>query len=146
MHQCSATQKVATDSVKKRGSASQGATKGTVTFYREEYSYGDEGRRDPFVSLMATGELRPLLADLTITGVLYDYTSPNRSLAVVVDGSTQEVYRVKVGMALGRMKVARIGEKDVTFSIDEFGFSRQETLLLATNPKTAGGLPGRRPQ
>jgi hypothetical protein len=141
-----AATKAAPDSVQKRGSASQAATKGTVTFYREEYSYSDEGRRDPFVSLMATGELRPLLADLVITGVLYDYAAPNRSLAVLVDGSTQEIYRVKVGMTLGRMKVTKIGEKDVTFSIDEFGFSRQETLLLDTSSKTAGGAPGRRPQ
>ncbi len=141
-----AATKAATDSAQKRGSASQAATKGTVTFYREEFAYSDEGRRDPFVSLMATGELRPLLADLTVTGVLYDFAAPNRSLAVLVDGTTQETYRVRIGMTLGRMKVAKIGEKDVTFSIDEFGFSRQETLLLDMTSKTAGGAPGRRPQ
>jgi hypothetical protein len=138
--------KAAADSAPKRGSASQAATKGTVTFYREEFTYSDEGRRDPFVSLMSTGELGPLLADLSVTGVLYDYAAPNRSLAILVDGSTKETYRVRLGMTLGRMKVARIGEKDVTFSIDEFGFSRQETLLLDTSSKTAGGAPGRRPQ
>ena len=43
-------------------------------------------------------------------------------------------------------KVVKIGENDITFSIDEFGFSRQETLLLGTTPtKTAGEAPVRRP-
>lgn len=135
----------AADSAARRGSATQAGGKGTVTFYREEFSYSDEGRRDPFVSLLASGELRPLLSDLSLIGVLYDDVAPTRSVAVLEDVSTKETYRVKVSDIVGRMKVVRIGVRDITFSIDEFGFSRQETLPLDLS-RTAGAQPGRRPQ
>ena len=39
-------------------------------------------------------------------------------------------YRVRVGESLGRMRVARIATKAITFTIEEFGYSRQETLAL----------------
>ena len=135
----------AADSASRRGSATQSGGKATVTFFREEFHYDSENRRDPFLSLLATGELRPLLADLALIGVLYDNGSPNRSVAVLEDGSNKDTYRVKMGDIVGRMKVVKIGSQDVTFSIDEFGFSRQETLLLDMTRK-AGGQPGRRPQ
>ena len=141
----SARAKAATDSAGRRGSASQSGGKGIVTFYREEFAYDAENRRDPFLSLLATGELRPLLADLALIGVLYDIAAPNRSVAVLEDGSNKDTYRVRVGQVVGRMKVVRIGQQDITFSIDEFGFSRQETLPLDMTRKT-GGQPGRRPQ
>jgi hypothetical protein len=117
--------------------------KGTVTFYRETFTYSDEGRRDPFVSLMATGEVRPLLADLVLVGIIYDETGKN-SVASLIDGTTNESYRVKVGNILGRMKVVKIGPQEVTLDIDEFGFSRQETLLI-DHTRKAGSSPGRRP-
>jgi hypothetical protein len=135
----------AADSASRRGSATQSGGKATVTFFREEFHYDSENRRDPFLSLLATGELRPLLADLALIGVLFDNGAPNRSVAVLEDGSNKDTYRVKMGDIVGRMKVVKIGSQDVTFSIDEFGFSRQETLLLDMTRK-AGGQPGRRPQ
>jgi hypothetical protein len=137
--------KAATDSAGHRGSASQSGGKGIVTFYREVFTYDPENRRDPFLSLLATGELKPLLADLALIGVLYDNGAPNRSVAVLEDGSNKDTYRVRVGQVLGRMKVVKIGLQDITFNIDEFGFSRQETLPLDMTRK-AGGQPGRRPQ
>ena len=36
--------------------------------------------------------------------------------------------RVKVGQTIGRMRVAAIQEKAVIFTIEEFGYSRQEIL------------------
>jgi hypothetical protein len=141
----SAQAKAAADSAGRRGSASESGGKGIVTFYREEFTYNPENRRDPFLSLLATGELKPLLADLALIGVLYDNAAPNRSVAVLEDGSNKDTYRVRVGQVVGRMKVVKIGLQDITFSIDEFGFSRQETLPLDMTRKT-GGQPGRRPQ
>jgi hypothetical protein len=44
--------------------------------------------------------------------------------------NSKEQYRVKLGQVLGRMRVARIQPKIVTFTIEEFGFSRQEALSL----------------
>jgi hypothetical protein len=141
----SARAKTAADSAGRRGTASQSGGKGTVTFYREEFAYDAENRRDPFLSLLATGELKPLLTDLALIGVIYDNAAPNRSVAVLEDGSNKDTYRVRVGQIVGRMKVVRIGQQDITFAIDEFGFSRQETLPLDMTRK-AGGQPGRRPQ
>jgi hypothetical protein len=136
--------KAAPDS-SQRGIASQAGTKGKVTFYREDFSYASEGRRDPFISLMATGEVRPMLADLALIGVIFD-PSGQRSVAVLIDATTGDTYRVKTGQTIGRMKLQRIGQRDVTLQVDEFGFSRQETLPLDQNPRRpAAGAPRRAP-
>jgi hypothetical protein len=96
---------------------------------REAYAYPGVGRRDPFVSLMNTEELRPLLSDLKLVAVALDPTGRN-SVAVLRDMSTKEQYRVKVGQEIGRMRVAAIHAKDVVFGIEEFGYSRQESLAM----------------
>ena len=115
--------------------ASGGSTEvksGMATFSRESFRYERSGRRDPFVSLMAYGELRPLITELRVTSIAYD---PNGgSVAVLRDLGTKEQYRVRVGESLGRMRVARIAKKEITFTIEEFGYSRQETLALV-DPK-----------
>ena len=122
-------------------SVTQNGTKGAVTFYRETFSYSGDGRRDPFVSLMSTGELRPMLSDLTLVGILYDDTGRN-SVAIMVDASAGgQTYRKKVGESLGRIKVTGITEKEVTLNVDEFGFSRQETLLVERDPRTGARRP-----
>ena len=42
---------------------------------------------------------------------------------------------------LGRIKVTKIAENDITLNVDEFGFARQETLLIDRNPKTGAVRP-----
>ena len=124
------------------GATSQAGGKGTVTFYREIFSYSGEGRRDPFVSLMASDEggIRPLLVDLSVIGIIYDHTGRN-SIATVVDGTNAKVYNIHVGSILGRMKVLKIDQGSITLNLDEFGFSRQETLLLSSPTRAAGRRP-----
>ena len=141
--QQSALQSQRDSTIKAIKSAATSGAKGSVTFYREAYTYSADGHRDPFVSLMATGEVRPLLADLVLVGVIYDGAGRN-SVASLIDGTTNESYRVKVGNVLGRMKVVKIGPQEITLDIDEFGFSRQETLLI-DHTRKAGATPGRRP-
>jgi hypothetical protein len=116
-------------SVTQRGAASE------LTFSREVYAYPGAGRRDPFLSLLKSGDLRPMLSDLRLVTVLYDPTGCN-SVAILRDLSTKDQYRVKVGQQLGRMRVAQIQPKQVVFTINEFGYSRQETLALAADPTT----------
>jgi hypothetical protein len=99
---------------------------------RETYAYPGLGRRDPFVSLMNTEEIRPLLADLKLVAVALDPLGRN-SVAVLRDISSKEQYRVKVGQELGRMRVAGIRERSVIFGIEEFGYSRQETLAMVAD-------------
>ena len=103
-----------------------------VLINRETYAYPGTGRRDPFVSLMNTEELRPLLNDLKLVAVAFDPSGRN-SVAVLRDVTTKEQYRVKVGQELGRMRVASIRERDVVFGIEEFGYSRQESLAMMTD-------------
>jgi len=95
---------------------------------RETFTYSADGRRDPFVSLMTSGELRPMITDLKLVAVIYD--PAGHSVAVLRDLSTSEQYRVTVGKTLGRMRVAAIQPKSVTFTLEEFGYSRQEVLAL----------------
>lgn len=101
-----------------------------VLINRESYAYPRNGRRDPFVSLMNTEELRPLLGDLKLVAVALDPTGRN-SVAVLRDVTTKEQYRVKVGQEIGRMRVAAIHQKSVVFGIEEFGYSRQESLAMS---------------
>jgi hypothetical protein len=102
---------------------------------REVFAYSTEGRRDPFFSLMATGDLRPMLSDLRLTTILYDL-SGRRPVAVMNDLSTSLQYRVTTGMMLGRMRVTAIKPRKVIFAIDEFGFSRADSLVLLDKPQT----------
>jgi hypothetical protein len=101
---------------------------------REIFTYADEGRRDPFFSLILTDDLRPLLSDLKLVGVLYE-ASGRRSVAIMRDVQTNAQYRVNAGQTLGRMRVAQIKPRVVIFTIDEFGLSRQDSLFLVDSTK-----------
>ncbi|HJU90943.1 MAG TPA: hypothetical protein VJ672_16280 [Gemmatimonadaceae bacterium] len=113
---------VVSTSVAKRGGRAE------IALSREVFAYETGGRRDPFLSLITSGELRPMISDLKLVTVIYDATG--RSVAILRDVSTKQQYRVKVGQELGRMRVASIQPKSVTFTVDEFGFNRQEVLAL----------------
>jgi hypothetical protein len=102
---------------------------------REVFAYEGSGRRDPFVSLLTTSDLKPLLTDLKLTGVAYDPRGQN-SVAVLRDVTSKEQYKVRVGQTIGRMRVAAIQPKAVIFTIEEFGYSRQELLPIAPPDST----------
>lgn len=138
------------DTTRARVTTSRGSTANKperVGFEREIFAYERAGRRDPFISLMTTSEIRPLLPDLRLVGIAYDPTGRNSVAVLREDAQDQNrgpargaagtadvpLYRVKEGQQLGRMRVARIGSKSVTFTIEEFGYSRQETLTLSAS-------------
>lgn len=103
---------------------------------REVFAYEGSGRRDPFVSLLTTSDLKPLLQDLKLVGVAYDPRGQN-SVAVLRDVTSKyDQYRVRVGQTIGRMRVAAIQPKAVIFTIEEFGYSRQELLPIAPPDST----------
>lgn len=125
----------ATDSAAGSAAVATAAAKGSApAFERETFAYDRSGRRDPFVSLMSTSELRPLVSDLKVVGITYDAAGRN-SIAVLRDLGTKEQYRVRVGHTLGRMRVASITPRALVFTIEEFGYSRQETLALGDSNK-----------
>lgn len=96
---------------------------------REVFTYPTVGRRDPFYSLILTEDLRPLLSDLRLVGILYE-PAGRRSVAIMRDIQTNAQYRVVTGQTIGRMRVAQIKSRGVVFTIDEFGLSRQDSLML----------------
>ena len=99
------------------------------------FQYDGDGRRDPFVSLLNTSDLKPLLTDLKLVGVAYDPRGQN-SVAVLRDVTSKDQYKVRVGQTIGRMRVAAIQPKAVIFTIEEFGYSRQELLPIAPPDST----------
>jgi len=103
---------------------------------REAYDYSREGRRDPFVSLLTTNELRPTMSDLRLTGILFD--QGGHSVATLRDLGTNASYRIATGAILGRMRVSAIRLKTVVFTIDEFGTTRQDSLYLGDSTKVRG--------
>ena len=100
---------------------------------REMYGYDAVGSRDPFYSLILTDDLRPLLGDLKLVGILYQ--NSGRAVAVMRDVQTNAQYRVANGGTLGRMRVTQIRPRAVLFSIDEFGLSRQDSLVWSDSTK-----------
>ncbi len=126
----------ATDSAAGSAAVSNASSdkRGIATFERETFGYEPSGRRDPFVSLMTTGELRPLVSDLRVAGITFDARGRG-SVAVLRDLNTKDQYRVRVGQSLGRMRVSSITPRSVVFTIEEFGYSRQETLPLLDSNK-----------
>jgi hypothetical protein len=97
---------------------------------REVFAYEGAGR-DPFLSLIRTGDVRPLISDVRLVAVYYDARYPARSVAVLRDittsGSTGQA-----GEIIGRLKTSQIRPREVVFTVQDFGYERQETLSLAT--------------
>ncbi len=108
---------------------------GTPVLVREQFSY-EGGGRDPFLSLLRSGDIRPLLSDLKLVGIYYDGRYPARSVAVLRDVTNNKMYKVKPGDIIGRLKTTTIRPREIVFTVQEFGFERQESLQLAKQEVT----------
>ncbi len=96
---------------------------------REVFSYSG-GPRDPFESALNDAGTGPELADLLLVAIYYDTRSPAASAVVLRDRVTSRRYTVRLGDRLGRMRVTDVRPKDVTFTLDDYGTERRETLTL----------------
>jgi len=96
---------------------------------RESFGYGG-GPRDPFVSLISLQTVGPEFGDLQLVGIYQDLRRPGNSVAVLRDKSTSKRYKLRVGDEVGRLRVAQIRQRDIVFTVEDFGFERQETLSL----------------
>jgi hypothetical protein len=106
-----------------------------LTLVREAFSY-QGGGRDPFISLLKSGDVRPLITDLKLVTVVYDDRFTTRSVAILRDITTGRRYRAKAGDVIGRLRVTQIRPREVVFTVQEFGFERQQTLSLAKQEET----------
>lgn len=107
-----------------------------LVIMREVYTYDPAGRRDPFLSLLTTSDLRPTLSDLKLMGIIVD--EPGRSVALLQDNNAKKQLSVRVGTKLGRMRVTSIGANVVVFTIDEFGTTRRDSIQLRDMTKVRG--------
>ena len=111
------------------------STPHAATLVREVFAY-EGGGRDPFMSLLRSGDVRPLISDLKLTTIVYDGRFAARSVAVLRDITNRRIYRVKTGDIIGRLKVTQIRPREIVFTVQEFGFERQETLSLTKQEET----------
>ncbi len=96
---------------------------------RETFSYAG-GSRDPFVSLLSNTKIGPELPDLTLVAIYYDTRNPGSSVIVLREKIGGKKYSMRPGDRLGRIRLTTVRPKDVTFSVDDFGSERQETVSL----------------
>jgi hypothetical protein len=87
-----------------------------LTLVREAFSY-QGGGRDPFLSLLRSGDVRPMITDLKLVAVVYDDRYTARSVVVLRDITTGKRYRAKAGDVIGRLRVTQIRPRAVVFTV-----------------------------
>ena len=100
-----------------------------ATVMRETFTYGGASR-DPFASLIKTAHAGPEIADLQLVAIYEDLRYSGNSLAVLREKSTGKRYKLRAGEQVGRLRVTQVRSKDVVFTVQDFGYERQETLSL----------------
>jgi hypothetical protein len=100
-----------------------------ATVMRETFTYGGASR-DPFASLIKTAHAGPEIADLQLVAIYEDLRYSGNSIAVLREKSTGKRYKLRAGEQVGRLRVTQVRSKDVVFTIQDFGYERQETLSL----------------
>lgn len=100
-----------------------------VGLVRETFAYRGAGR-NPFISLLQGGAVRPVPRDLRVTGITYDDRYPQRSVATVQDTTENTRYALRVGDEIGRMRVTEIRPSEIVFILEDFGVERQVVLAL----------------
>jgi hypothetical protein len=102
----------------------------TLELSREVFAYRGSGR-DPFVSLLKSGDVRPLPQDLRVVGITFDPRYPQRSVAVLHDVSDlRRRFTVRPGDVVGRVRVVEVRATEVIAVVQEFGVDRQVVLPL----------------
>ncbi len=101
-----------------------------IDVLRETFAYAG-GTRDPFNSLINLEKNGPEVSDLDLVGVYLDLRSPSNNVVVLREKSaTGKRHKMRVGDQLGRARLTQIRARDAVFTIQDFGFDRQETLSL----------------
>ena len=100
-----------------------------IEVMRETFAYSG-GTRDPFNSLINMGNAGPEIADLELVGVYQNLQSPASSVVVLREKVSAKRHKLRVGDQVGRAKLMLIRPRDAVFTIQDFGYERQETLSL----------------
>jgi hypothetical protein len=100
-----------------------------IEVMRETFAYAG-GTRDPFNSLIDVDKAGPEVSDLDLVGVYLDLRSPSNNIVVLRERTSSKRHKLRVGDQLGRARLTQIRPRDAVFTIQDFGFERQETLSL----------------
>jgi hypothetical protein len=100
-----------------------------IEVMRETFAYGG-GTRDPFASLISVTSSGPEIGDLDLVGVYQDLRSRSNSIIVLREKVSSKRHKLRVGDQVGRARLVKIQPRDAVFTIQDFGFERQETLSL----------------
>jgi hypothetical protein len=109
--------------------SAQDSTTHALALAREVFAYRGSGR-DPFMSLLRSGDVRPLPQDLRVVGITYDGRYPQRSVAVLNDVTAAKRYTVRPGDVIGRIRIVEVRTTEVIAVVQEFGVDRQVVLPL----------------
>jgi hypothetical protein len=109
--------------------AGQDSAAASLQLSREVFAYRGSGR-DPFVSLLKSGDVRPLPQDLRVVGITFDPRYPQRSVAVMHDVSDMRRFTVRPGDVVGRIRIVEVRATEVIAVVQEFGVDRQVVLPL----------------
>lgn len=109
--------------------SAQDSASQALALSREVFAYRGSGR-DPFRSLITTGDMRPLPQDLRVVGITFDSRYPQRSVAVLNDVTDGRRYTVRPGDVIGRIRVVEVRATEVIAVVQEFGVDRQVVLPL----------------
>jgi hypothetical protein len=109
--------------------------------FREVFSYPTFARRNPFLGLVAGGELR--YEALNLIGLIYS-ADPSASVAILSTGGVTvnddgtltategDAYYAKVGQRVGNVTIREIQRDRVIVDVDEFGLTERRTMLFAS--------------
>jgi hypothetical protein len=100
-----------------------------IEVMRETFAYGG-GTRDPFASLIDVASTGPDFGNLELVGVYQNLRSRSNSLVVLREKVSGKRYKLRVGDDVGRARLVQIRPRDAVFTIQDFGYERQETLSL----------------
>ena len=100
-----------------------------IEVMREAFAYGG-GTRDPFLSLINLTSAGPEIGDLELVGVYQNLRARTNSVVVLREKVSLKRHKLRVGDQVGRARLVQIRPRDAVFTIQDFGYERQETLSL----------------
>jgi hypothetical protein len=100
-----------------------------IEIMRETFAYSG-GTRDPFSSLIDVATSGPEIGDLELVGVYQNLRTPSQSVVVLREKVSTKRHKLRVGDQVGRARLVQIRPRDAVFTIQDFGYERQETLSL----------------
>lgn len=104
-----------------------------LVFEREVFSYPSHLRRNPFRPLTGVGDSGPRFEELTLLGAIVS-SDPGASVALLGVAGAQTpgaaTQRLRVGQALGNVRVLEIRPREIVVEVEEFGLRERVTMQL----------------